>query len=329
MPRKTLIETVYDSEIRSVENRIAKEKKESNAARERTKLAEKVIDSLKDQLERQQHQKKIPVASGKPAKGSFVRLIIPDTHGAHVDLVAVGTMLGDIQHLKPKEIVWLGDHLDCGGFLAQHHTMGFVAETEIGFAEDVAAANQLLDQVAQSVGKVRQDYLEGNHEVRIERWCVTEALRKTKDAKFLLDRMGPEAVLHLKSRGIDYRKESETYDGLSVKGTIKRGECHFTHGVAHGVNAARAHLGAFGGNIVFGHVHREQTFSGETVAAAQMRAWCPGCLCKRRPYWHHTRPSGWTHGYAIQFVRNEGFLHLNVPIIDGKSYLVELTERLL
>lgn len=316
------------AEVRSAENREAKARKEADAAKHGKKLAELVIDSLKEQIEVDREKYRIPVARSRVTKGAFVRLIIPDTHGAHVDSQAAGAMLGDIEHLKPKEVIWLGDHLDCGGFLAQHHTLGFVAETETGFAEDVVAANVLLDEVAKRCGKVRQDYLEGNHEHRIEKWCVTEALRKTGDARFLLERLGPEAVLHLKARGIDYRKESEHYDGLSVRGTIKRGQCCFTHGMFHGQRAAQTHLGAFGGNIVFGHVHREQTFSGETVAESQVRSWCPGCLCQRRPYWHHTRPSGWTHGYAVQIVRDDGFLHINVPIVNGKSYLMDLTSRL-
>lgn len=315
-------------EIRSAENRAAKAAKSAASAKHQLALAELVIDSLKAQIDRDRGDFRIPVAKRSPAKGTFVRLIIPDTHGAHVDKAAAGAMLADIEHLHPREVIWLGDHLDCGGFLAQHHTIGFVAETATTFEDDVAATNVLLDEVAARVSDAKQDYLEGNHEVRIEKFCVTMALRSGADAEFLRKRIGPEAVLHLQKRGVQYRREAEYHDGLSIRGTIKRGRCYFTHGVSHGQNAARKHLAAFGGNVVFGHVHRELSASDEQVDRGQIRAWCPGCLCTRRPYYHHTRPSGWTHGYAIQLVRDGGFLHINVPIIDGKSYLVQLTERL-
>jgi hypothetical protein len=46
-----------------------------------------------------------------------------------------------------------------------------------------------------------------------------------------------------------------------------------------------------------------------------------------RPLYQHTSVNDWSHGYHLQLVRpDEGFLPINVPIIDGKSYLIQLTE---
>ena len=60
----------------------------------------------------------------------------------------------------------MGDHLDCDGFLAQHHVWGFVAETEYTFEDDVAA-NVMLDSVQKICPKAKLTYLSGitNHEL--------------------------------------------------------------------------------------------------------------------------------------------------------------------
>ncbi len=42
----------------------------------------------------------------------------------------------------------LGDHLECGGFLAQHHINHYVAQNEYSFEDDVEATNAFLDELA-------------------------------------------------------------------------------------------------------------------------------------------------------------------------------------
>ncbi len=71
----------------------------------------------------------------------------PDSHGCFIDGAALNAFLGDLEAIKPAEVIMLGDHLDCGGFLAQHQTIGFVAESDYSYAEDVAACNQFLDAI--------------------------------------------------------------------------------------------------------------------------------------------------------------------------------------
>jgi hypothetical protein len=94
-------------------------------------------------------------------------------------------------------------------------------------------------------------------------------------------------------------------------------------------HAASVHLIKFGGNVVYGHTHRADSFVDRTVTEGVIGAWSPGCLCKLQPYWMHTNLTGWSHGYGLQLVAGDGsFLHINVPIIDGRSYLVQLTERI-
>jgi len=140
---------------------------------------------------------------------------------------------------------------------------------------------------------------------------------------------GVEQVLNLEQRRIAFYRQGETYDDLPVPGTIRRGLCHFTHGISTAQNAAARTLDSFGGNIVYFHTHRADSATKRTVKEGVIGAWNPGCLCRLQPLWQDTKITNWSHGYAIQLVQDDGsFLHINVPIINGRSYLVDFTARM-
>jgi predicted phosphodiesterase len=264
-------------------------------------------------------------------KGSniSVRVIIPDTHGCYIDQAAAQAMLADIRRLKPDSVILLGDHLDCGGFLCEHHTWGYVAEGAYRFEDDVRATNQFLDALQQAAPAARIEYLEGNHERRIEKWIVTDTLRGGQaDSAFIASMFSCEIVLHLEKRGIAFYKQGRFYEGCHVPATIKRDNCHFTHGQFTGLHAARAHLIKYNTNIWFGHTHRMDTSTKRTVASGPIGAWNPGCMCQLQPLWMHQNLTDWMHGYGVQLVQaGMGHLNLQIPVIDGVSYLSPLIER--
>lgn len=305
----------------------------STEQRLRAELAEarSQVDTLQAALDQARK------ANGKVAKqkrprrmrGDFVRFFLPDTHGCFVDPAALAACLEDMEALQPREIYMMGDHLDCGGFLAQHHTLGFVAEADYTFESDVAAANALLDEVQRRCPSAVITYLEGNHEERLEKYCITAALRQSKDAAFLRKLIGPESVLHLEKRGIRYITKGKTYDGCRVQGTVKAGRCYVTHGTRHGKNAAHAMLSRFGACVVFGHVHKLLAASDRNVRDGEYAAWSVGHLSRQQPLWRHGDPTDWSQGYGFQVVtKQDDFLHINVPIIDGRSYLALLDGAL-
>ena len=236
-------------------------------------------------------------------------------------------MLDDIKKLDPVEIVLLGDHLDCGGIFSSH-ARSYTNEMTESYDEDVKGANWLLDGIQRAAPRATTiDYLEGNHEQRVERWAAS-TFTSHKDATNLVGVFGPEAVLKLAERGIKYYKRSEQYMGISIPGAIKRGKCFFVHGVSAAKHAAHVHLSLFGASVVFGHVHRSQSAIGRTVTSDALGAWCPGTLAKIQPLYAHTRPTDWTHGYAVQFIRPSGrFMHVQVPIVRGESLLMDVARR--
>lgn len=297
------------------------------AEQEKRKRAEKDAHALQRMLDHQQSllERRIKAFKKAPKSvnvASWYRLIIPDSHGSHMDEMAAAALLRDLDYLKPRERIWLGDHLDCGGFLAQNYTWGYVAEANYTFADDVAAANRFIDAVCEKTPRsVEDEYIEGNHERRIERWCITEALRNKKDADYLKDRFGVATQLHLKKRGFNHYEQGKTYFGFSVPATIRKGHCVFTHGSVNARRPACKMLAKFATNVAFGHNHCGDIVH-DTLLEKDVMAACCQSLCKRQPMWKHTDPSTWSHGYALQVCLPNGmFLHINVPIVNGQSLL--------
>lgn len=272
---------------------------------------------------------RIPKARLAPRlRGDRVRILAGDLHGCKCDRPTVAAFLADVKAIAPHEVILGGDIVDCGGFLAQHHTLGYVAETDYTYEEDVAAANDFLNRLQQAAPRALVEQLEGNHERRVETWCVTQTLRHCRDAELLRRALAPEHMLKLKARGIPYYRLSECYDGLTVPGVIRRGSVLILHGITTGRHAASLTALRTSANTVFFHTHRAQSDIQRRVGVGIIGAWNPGCLCGLQPLWQHGSPTDWTNGYALEFVSRTGkFLHLNVPIINGTSLLTSLFKR--
>ena len=317
-------------ELVQLNAQLAKEKHAHAATKKKLKQSEGLVQQQMAKLEGQKSKFRLPTGkTTKSKKGTFLRVCIPDTHGAHVDKKSIAAFLGDLENLSPREVVWLGDHLECGGFLASHFTMGYVMETGYTVSDDIEAANQLLDKVQELTPGADHHYIEGNHEHRIERFCVTTAQRSGADAAYLMKLHGTESVLSLEQRGIAFYRQGELHGGLTRRGTLRLGQCHFTHGSRTGKYAAKNMLDQFDGNVVFGHTHQVAHATKRSVKDGVVGAWSAGCLCRLQPYWMHTNLTNWSHAYVIQVVESSGdFLTITVPIINGKSYLLQLAEGL-
>lgn len=288
------------------------------------------VEELSESYERMMRTKfSIPKVKARKTKGNFARVILPDVHGCYADKRALSVAIEDIREIQPAEIVILGDFIDCGGFLAAHHTQNYIAECAYTYEDDLNAGNTILDAIQDAAPNATIHFLEGNHERRVERWCITTALRQQRDAALLLRQFSPEVMLHIKERGINYYRQGEFYQGISLPSTIRLGKCYFTHGEYINKHAAAKTVEAFSHNVVFGHTHRAQIYVRTNVHTGPVGGWNPGCLCRLQPLWAHTRVTDWSHGYGLQYVDSAGsFLHVNVPIVDGVSLFVPLASQI-
>lgn len=291
---------------------------------------EKRANELQARVDRLIAARKVPVQPKprprpKCGREDTILIIRPDVHGCHQDPEAVGAYLDAVRRLKPHAFIGLGDLGDCGGFLAQHHTMGFVAETEYTFEEDDEAANRFLDAEDEALGAVEfKKDLSGNHDDRPEKWAITVSLRNRRDAAYLLKGIDRPTVYRMAARGRTWIRTTDKSDGLPM-GHIAYGRCWYTHGHHIGKKAAGDAVRAYGTNIVFGHTHRMQDDITRTGEGKVIGGWTVGHLSRNMPYWQHGKPNGWVHGFAVQIHARSGlFQHINVPIVNGVAVCPEL-----
>lgn len=262
-------------------------------------------------------------------KEDFVRIVVNDVHGSMMDRDAVEAFLADLKQWDPDEVVLNGDIIECGGFLAAHHTLGYVAQTEYTLQDDIAAGNWLLDEIQKAAPRAVIHYLEGNHEDRLERWIVDQTMRHSRESEFLRQLIGPQTLLRLNERGVHYYRRGEHQIPGLPPGWIKLGKIFFVHELGGGKNAASAAVGRTAGNVVFAHTHQSDESTMVLPGVGLVKAWNPGCMCQRQPLWRHSNPTNWSHGYAVQFVAKSGdFMHINVAVWDGKSLAREMVSRM-
>lgn len=288
------------------------------------------VEKLQQMLiaERQRKVAKLPKPRVGKAPKSIIRVCIPDSHGAHVDWPAADAMVRDIMRLQPDEVVWLGDHLDCGGTFSAHQR-SYTNEMTESYDEDVTQGNILLDKVMQAAPNAEHHYLFGNHEEHVQRWAARN-FECFRDARLAVERFGPAAMLRLKERGFRWYVSSEQYGEVTIPGTIRLGKCYYTHGIGAGKHATHTHVERFGASVVHGHTHRAQASIQRTVKSMMHGAWCPGTLAKLQPLYRHTTPTTWSHGYIVQFV-NVGtgtFATWQIPIFGDKTLLLETIDAI-
>lgn len=260
---------------------------------------------------------------GKPRqrrKGDIIRLCAGDIHGMRMDKAAVGAFLQDVEAWRPDEVIIGGDLVECGGWLAKHQPVGFVAYSDYSYQQDIVAANWFLDELQSRAPGAKIFYIEGNHEDRVERWIVDQVASAQRDGEFLEKLISPRILLRLEERGIQYFRRGENYVKGAPNGWIKLGKVFYTHTLGTGKNAARDAAEKAGGNVVYFCTHRPDASTPNKPGIGAYSAYNPGCLCELQPMWMNSRTTDWSHGYGVEFVaENEEFLHINIPIIEGRS----------
>ena len=230
-------------------------------------------------------------------------LVMPDTHEPFSDERAVATFLEAAYVYQPDQLVLIGDYSDFFAVSQHQKPPG----RKYRFRDEIDLSNDGLDQL-DSLGIKEKVFLEGNHENRLTRYMAREAPE--------LDCITPTAKQLLK---IDEREGWEWYD-YGVPYRI--GEIAFVHDVGRcGVNAMRASLADFGGNLVFGHTHRLGVFYDGTVDGDIRVCMNVGWLgdYDAIDYMHKFKAKrSWQHGFGIVDMDENGVGFCQaIPIIDG------------
>jgi hypothetical protein len=303
-----------------------------DAAKREIAALKKDRDDLLSEYTDIRNARQINIASKKPTqqktKENRIRVCFGDVHGMMMDRQAVSAMLADIKLLEPDEIVIGGDLVECGGWLAKHQPLGFIALSDYTYAEDIEAANQFLDRLIEAAPNAVIYFVEGNHEDRVERWIMDTVQSNKRDAQMLWDAFAPASLLRLKERNIEYYRRSLVYVDGAPRGWIKLGKMYFTHTLGRGKNAASQAARKTAGNVTYFCTHREDTASVVFPSVGLVKAFNPGCLCVMQPVWMHSDPTEWSQGYGVDVIAKSGnFQRLHVPIWRGESLASAMIER--
>jgi predicted phosphodiesterase len=241
-------------------------------------------------------------------------LIASDIHFPNHDPSAVATLLRFVRDYKPHQVVLNGDIMDFQG-LSRHADAS--AATRVRAECEVAA--DFLDGLRREAGKgCRIDYNEGNHDIRLNTFVEMNA-PQLGGLLTLTDLLG------LKRRRIDFMP----YSGDDVR--FIGPKLGVTHGSFHGTNYTRETVLKYGVSLIVGHAHRPQHTSVPVVGPTGHHTrgcWGLGCLVPVGRVGYMRQPSGWTQGWGVAMVSDNGEFdvhHVNltrgrVRWHNGKTY---------
>ena len=173
--------------------------------------------------------------------------------------------------------------------------------------DGIRLARAELD-AALRAGRCREKWLlQGNHDLRIERYVAANA---------------PEISAYVDSWEEIYGLARAGWKTLPSRESLQIGHLRMTHDVGRaGVNAARQSLLDVGENLAFGHTHRGQVVYQGTVHGRKLVGATLGWLGDPEAidYRHRDmirRDS--IHGFGAVHMRDDGVFWLQfIPIIDG------------
>jgi len=252
-------------------------------------------------VKRSQEKSKLDEAAWKIQK----TILVPDIHHPHYEERVMEAVNQFIFDYDPDEIVYMGDQLSLDCISGWNRRKPLLKEGQRlmqdydNFDEDILQVHENLTR-----SDIRRTFMIGNHEQRIE-WY---------------SEMNPELVgfidvirhLELQERG---------YEIIPFNGIHKVGKLSVIHGYYWNKYHATKTLEAFGGNVVYGHVHNPQVYAKVSPVDRKgyHTATALGCLCNIKPDYKGNTPNFWINGFGIvEHLPATGFFNLySITIIEG------------
>lgn len=247
-------------------------------------------------------------------------LVLPDTQiywdngVAGIDLKTWKAVLQYAKDYKWDEVVIVGDFLDFNCISSHNEKKPRLTEAQ-RISLDYEVGNQILDELAQAVGKAKITLIEGNHEFRLQRFV--------DGIPSLQGSIEVEKGLNLDARGVRYVRfwsEGEIYH---------IGKACFIHGRYTNEFHAKKTVIEYGTNVFYGHTHDVQSYSqvlkgdDKTIVGQSL-----GCLCVYNLPYMQGRPSKWQQAFAVFHFFPDGYFNYTVTRIfkhrfvspEGKLY---------
>jgi len=248
-------------------------------------------------------------AKAKLSKNDVFRVIVqPDTHVPEHDPSALDVFLQFCRDYKPHAYINLGDFVEMSS-VSQWTPLN---PSPRRLVPEIAKAREILDQINDSLGPqcISKYFLIGNH----ENWLNYYLVDKIPEMFDGLDSLGiflnVESLLQLEKRGFHVVPFNEI---------LQLGDLYFIHGYYTNQSHAEKHLRVFGCNLMYGHVHDVQSYSGVSVKGLH-EAISIGCLRTLNAPFMRNKPNNWTHAFGVVEYRIDGRYTRYVPIIVNAQF---------
>lgn len=240
-------------------------------------------------------------------------LVLPDVHVPVEHKPSVEAVLQFAKWFKPHEFIQLGDFCDFNSL--SRYDLQYPGEF-ISMAEEVKAANQLLDKIEAVLPRDCRKYMVGgNHEHRYNKAKAKALFEKDKINKAVIQYKSSWAEeFNLHKRGNWQWCEYGKY--------LRIGKVIYTHGWGKGgVTSAQAMAKKFPGrNVIFGHTHRHLVYGQMDANDLPIETESIGTLSNfDLAYLINEPPDGWTRGFTYIYTRpDQTFTKNFVHIVNGK-----------
>ena len=228
-------------------------------------------------------------------------LIVADIHCPYHNPDALKTMLKFVQTQKIKNIILLGDIIDfyqISKFQKNPRNPNLQLEIDTTI--------QMLTIIRKLFPKTRIIYTDGNHEARLNKWLWTHAeVLNLKSLEF-------ENLLDLNKLGIEHYDNYTLIEHTGTNLLMQHGDTIASGGINPGRNTLLKNMVG----IVFGHLHRSDSYIFNTLKKEKIESYSVGCLCDTNPdYWCYA--NNWNNGFAL--ILNNVFL--NKRIYDNSKII--------
>jgi hypothetical protein len=241
--------------------------------------------------------------SAKLKDSDVLRVVVqPDSHVPEHDEHAMTAFCKFLDFYKPHGLINLGDFVENES--VSHWEPKNPKPRRL--VPEILVAKELLTRIDKAAGPqcIYKRYLIGNH----EDWLDFKLTNKLPEVYDGIESLGV-ALLGLKEMG---------YRVIPLNEILRLGELHFIHGYYTNKYHAHKHLEVFGVNIMYGHVHDVQSYSGVSVSGVH-EAISIGCLRNLNAQFMKGKPNNWSHAFGIVEYTIDGRYTRYVPIIiDGR-----------
>lgn len=221
-----------------------------------------------------------------------------DPHAPEYDEAATNCAIKLGRFYRPDTILCLGDVGEYASVSSFSKGKPKLLEG-MRIKDDIESATNYLNLMATINPKAKKVVLMGNHEARVDR--------------FVQENPQTDGLMSVAS-------EYEKCGWKTVQENIPYEISHkliAVHGVSWGKYAAAAHLQMYSKSILFGHIHKPQSFAHSFYDGVKMSWACP-CLGDLNPNYLRNKPTSYVHGVVLIDVLDNGCFFLDVVLIfDG------------